>query len=1014
VATAELKSSLESFVKFARSLKGDEKSEAQIFLDHFFRALGHGGVQEAGATLEFRIAKKPGSAQLELIKGDDAVKAKGGKKFADLLWPERVLIEMKSRKENLEKHYDQAFEYWTHIVPKRPPYVILCNFDEFWIYDFNTQLFDPVEKLLTRDLASNSAGLNFLLPHAQKPIFGNNRVEVTRKAADTFADVFRKIIARGEDRTRAQRYILQLLVSVVAEDLGLLPGEIVTTLLAESEKNPPASYDLLGGLFQQMARAEPARGGRYTGVDYFNGGLFSVVDPIELKHGEAYALHHAALTHDWAQVKPEIFGTLFQHSMDAGERHAFGAHFTSEFDIQKVVGPTIVRPWRERIEAAKSDKAALVAALDDLRKFQVLDPACGSGNFLFVAYREMKRLERDLLVRLQRARAKIELTSAVSIQQFHGLDTQPFAVELAKVTLMLAKELELREADRLGASEGLFFQEKPLPLDNLDANIRCADALFTAWPKADAIIGNPPYLGAKLLKPTYGPDYVQKMRKAYPDVPGMADLCVYWFRKAHDHLAPGGRAGLVGTQNIRNIKSRAGSLDYIVGHGGTITEAVSSQVWSGEAAVHVSIVNWEKTSASSNEMGSAGFQPAASGILPDGGEAEDSGAPRDRSRANRQDAGSDGQDARAPLRILTFQRGDSVDSPWETFELPVINSSLSAGIDVTAAGPLLANTAPQRCFNGQMIGHPSFLISAETRAEWVARDPRNAEVTFPYLNGDDALSGVGFERYVIDFGQRDRFTAESYPLPFDHVRSTVLPARERKAEEGKDAAGKVRPHHKAFLAHWWRLSFGRPEMLSVITPLPRYLACSYVTKRPIFIFVSSAVRPSNLIQVFGFADDYSFGILQSHLHWLWFTTKCGKLKGDFRYSAESVFDTFPWPQTPTKAQIAEVAAAAVALRALRREIMAQLGYSLRELYRTLEEPGANPLREAHTRLDTAVRAAYAMPKAADPLAFLLALNLTLAAKEKAGEKITPPGLPLPDAEHATFITADCISVADLP
>ena len=138
----------------------------------------------------------------------------------------------------------------------------------------------------------------------------------------------------------------------------------------------------------------------------------------------------------------------------------------------------------------------------------------------------------------------------------------------------------------------------------------------------------------------------------------------------------------------------------------------------------------------------------------------------------------------------------------------------------------------------------------------------------------------------------------------------------------------------------------------------------------------------------------------------------GKQMGQHSSHSDTVFDTFPWPQTPTKGQIAEVAAAAVALRALRREIMTKLGYSLRVLYRTLEEPGANPLREAHTRLDTTVRAAYAMPKAVDLLALRLALNLTLVTKETAGENITPPGLPLPEAERALFITTACVEVAE--
>jgi SAM-dependent methyltransferase len=958
VVPDELKTSLAAFVKFARTLKGDEKSESQTFLNEFFRALGHDNAVAAGATFEFRVAKKPGSAQLELLKGEPAVKAKGGKKFADLLWPDRVLIEMKSRGQHLEKHYDQAFEYWTHIVPKRPPYVILCNFDEFWIYDFNTQLFDPIDRIPLRTLADDWSSFGFLLPAPREPVFGNNRVAVTRKAADVLAKIFKDLVFRKIPREKAQRFILQLLVALVSEDIGLLPDQIVTRTLKDCTEGQ-SSYDLLGGLFRQMNSQQSAEGGRFVGVEYFNGGLFSVIDPVELKHAEAYALHDAARHNDWSKVKPEIFGTIFQQSMDAKERHAFGAHFTSEFDIQKVVGPTIVRPWRERIKAAAS-LAELRSLLTELRRFRVLDPACGSGNFLYVAYRELKRLERELLVRLRDKGEKADrLVSAISLTQFYGIDIVPFAVELARVTLTLAKELELAEAKKTEDADGVLVFEKPLPLDNLEKQVICGDALFTTWPAADAIIGNPPYLGAKLLKPTHGADYAKKVRSAFPNVPGMADFCVYWFRKGHDQLAPGGRAGLVGTQNIRNINSRAGGLDYIVQNGGVITDAVATQVWSGDAQVHVSIVNWTKGDA-----------------------------PGD--------------------KTLKLQRGDSVDSAWETYVVPVINSSLSLGVDVTRAGPLIANTKPQRCFNGQMIGHSGFLVSADDRAKWLAQDPKVAEVTFPYLNGEDALSGSPLDRYVIDFEQRDRFQAEAYSIPFDHIRKTVLPDRERKAEEGKDAAGKVRTHHKSFLAHWWRLSFGRPEMLAVIKPLPRFLACSYVTKRPIFIFVSSNIRPSNLIQVFGFADDYSFGILQSSLHWIWFTTKCGKLTARFRYSAESVFDTFPWPQSPTRGQIAEVAGAAVALRKLRREVMATHGWSLRELYRKSEEPGDNPLRTAQTRLDTAVRAAYGMPTKADMLAFLLALNLTLAAKEKAGVPITPPGLPLRESERASFITDDCV------
>jgi SAM-dependent methyltransferase len=929
----ELKSALNEFVRFAQILRGDEKSEAQTFLDHFFRALGHDGVIEAGATFEFRVAKKPGSPQLELIKGNGA-RPKGGKKFADLLWPDRVLIEMKSRGEKLERYYDQAFDYWSHIVPHRPPFVILCNFNEFWIYDFNTQLFDPVDRVALPELPDNIASFNFLLPVWKPPIFGNNRVEVTRKAADEMATVFREIVARGEDRQTAQRFILQLVVAMVAEDIDLLPRELVTEILYECAEKNASPYDLIGGLFRQMATREKARGGRFEKVDYFNGGLFEVVDPIELKRAESYRLHEAARNNKWRHVRPEIFGTLFQESMHKKERHAYGGHFTSEFDIRKVVGPTIVRPWRERIDAAGKSVGELRKALADLRKFRVLDPACGSGNFLFIAYREMKRLERDILLRLREVSKREPLESAISLHQFFGIDIIPFAVELGKVTLMLAKELELIEAQKLAETDQLLIEEKPLPLDNLDKNIICADALFTEWPEADAIIGNPPYLGSRYLAQEHGYEYARKVHARFPAVPKMADFCTHWFRLAHDALPDGGRAGLVGTNTVRQSESREASLDYVVKNGGTITEAVSSEVWSGEASVHVSIVNWVK--------------------------------------------GND-----AAKKILSTQVGHSADSPWCIEELDYIAPTLSAKTDVRAALSLDANHEPKVVFVGQYPFNEGFLLSPDEAEDILKRHPDHRDVLFPYKIGRD-LSTVGRPtRWIIDFGKRDQFEARKFAAAFERIENLVMPDVLQHAEREKVATGKPSTRWTRLAQRWWQLRDQQPGTIAAIKSIPRYIACSRVTRWPTFEFVSSAIHPDNTLVVFPFADDYSFGVLQSGLHTEWFAARCSTLGTGFRYTSDTVFDSFPWPQKPSRGQIKAVAESAVALRALRHDTMQKLNCSLRDLYRTLEQPGDNPLRDAHARLDAAVRAAYGMPEDADPLGFVLELNLATAAKRKS-------------------------------
>jgi hypothetical protein len=411
---------------------------------------------------------------------------------------------------------------------------------------------------------------------------------------------------------------------------------------------------------------------------------------------------------------------------------------------------------------------------------------------------------------------------------------------------------------------------------------------------------------------------------------------------------------------------------------GTITEAVDNQPWSGEANVHVSIVNWAKTKDPLLLPAKRRLWFKAESVL-----------------------------AKPRRKHATGPASKEFDLNFR--DVDQINSAISDQTDVSGAGPLACNTHPQRCFNGQMLGHQGFLLTAEQRAKIVTSDPKSAEVIHPYLNGVEMLTiGGGGERFVLDFEQRDQLEAASYSGAFAWVRTHVLPDREKKAESGKGETGEMRPHHKAFLSRWWQLGFGRPEMLSVIKPLPRYLVCAYVTKRPIFLFVAPEFRPSNLIQVFGFADDYSFGILQSHAHWLWFITKCGKLKSDFRYSAESVFDTFPWPQQPGAKAVQTVAEAGREIRRIRAETLPTMKGGLRALYRTLELPGTNPLKTAHQALDAAVLAAYGFNARQDLLTQLLALNHSVAIQSAAHRAVINPGLPpgteCPDA----FVTVDCI------
>ena len=579
--------STEEFIKFAKTLKGDEKGEAQTFLNHFFQIFGYEDVITAGGSFESRIKFS-----------DDTTK------FADCLFaPEGhpgVLIEMKKRSEkNLEKHFEQVKNYWIEMDPntviregaRRPNYIILCNFDEFIIYN-EINLADKID---INDLSSRISAFNFMYPDGKQPNFRVNIEKISKEVARTIGEIYKyEIFDKKEDPLKVQRFLLQCVLSMFSEDFGLLPNGLFTTLVKNCVSGKENTYDELGGLFRQMSSKTQAEAGKYKNVPYFNGGLFKKVEPLLLDCSILRLLENACEV-NWTSVDPAIFGSLFEGTMNAEQRHEFGAHFTSEDDIKKIVIPCIVRPWKERISSAQTIPA-LEKLLNELKQYKVLDPACGSGNFLFVAYLELKKIELDILDKISdilvENNSKKRITqlypfSVISTTQFFGIEIQPVAVELAKVTMMLAKEIGVDRWNKHWYGDTLFEIDSSLPLDNMDKNILCQDALLTDWPEFDVVIGNPPYQSKNKMKTEMDNAYIEEVRQNFPDVPGKADYCVFWFRKAHELMKKGQRAGLVGTNTIRQNDSRVGGLDYIVDNGGTIFDAVSTQVWSGDAAVHV-------------------------------------------------------------------------------------------------------------------------------------------------------------------------------------------------------------------------------------------------------------------------------------------------------------------------------------------------------------------------------------------------------------------------------------------
>jgi hypothetical protein len=548
------------------------------------------------------------------------------------------------------------------------------------------------------------------------PVFVASQEAVTREAVALITNLYRHLGDRDAAPVDDLRdFVLQCVWCMFAEDLGQLEGHLFTQLVDGLLENPQrSSSDDLGQLFDWLNRAGARPpGGLYAHTPYANGGLFEDPARVHLAPDELAVLR-LATEFDWRKVEPHIFGSLLQGTLGPEAQWELGAHYTHEVDIRKAVRPSIVEPWRERIENAES-LGEVRRLQGDLLNYVVLDPACGSGNFLYIAYRELRRLEarlrereREMLLAGGLAAEQATLSAFFSLENIKGIEIDSFAVALARVTLWMGHKLAVDE---------LQLAETTLPLEDL-SGIRQGDALRVEWPRADVIVGNPPFHGDRHLRQLLGDDYVEWLRATFNC--GIRDHCVYWFRKAHDHLDAGHRAGLVGTNSISQNRGRDASLNYIVENGGVIVDAVSSQDWPGEANVDVSIVNWIK-------------QPASD-----------------------------------PLRfVLDNQEVEGIDTALTPSTIPIAD-----------VPPIPSQR--NRAFQGFLPG-AQYDISVERADELLAMtDARYADVVKPYLDGRDITRRPDQtpSRYTIDFAQMTLEQAMAYPAALDVVREQAKEQRE--------------------------------------------------------------------------------------------------------------------------------------------------------------------------------------------------------------------------------------------
>lgn len=888
--------------KFSKDWKDEisEKAESQTFWNEFFAVFGirrrQVGIFEAKLT-----------------------KLNGNRGFIDVFWAGKLVCEQKSRGQDLDKAFHQAIEYLeatAKVAPEQlPRYVIVCDFEFLRLYDLDLNTHTEIR---VEQLSDHIHLFGFL--HDQVAEIKQAEEAANIEAAEKMGKLHDQLEAIGYDGHALQVILIRLLFCLFAEDTGIFAKYQFTHFIQRKTKADGSDLAAqLSHLFHVLNQPENQRlknlDADLAEFAYINGQLFAEFLPPASFDDEMRTLLLEACEMDWSKISPEIFGALFQSVMNPQERRSLGAHYTSEDNIFKVISSLFMDDLRSEFDdiRKKGRGKARIASLDTfhekLSNLDFLDPACGCGNFLIVAYRELRLLELDVIEEIYKKDQLLDVATIVrcNVSQFHGIEIDEFPAQIARVAMWLVDhQMNMLVSQHYGTH----FARIPL---KASADIQNDNALKIMWAAVDYIFGNPPFVGSKFMtleqKECF--DLIAK------DIPNSSslDFVAAWHIKASRYMNnhPHVETAFVSTNSITQGEQVAVLWDYILKQGLSIHFAHRTFHWQsaakGKAAVHCVII---------------------------------------------------GFGAKVHEKKYIFEYENGKGGP-EKIEAKNINGYLVDAKDILVGKRRKPICNVPEIIKGNYYAKSEGLIVEEKDLDYLITNEPNAKKWIKLLIGADEFINSK-KRYCLWLVNCPPEELRKMPLVVERVK--------RVKEDRLKSTDKGMQH----LVPTQFRETNNPDSCLVI-PVVSSETRQYIPMG----FIDKSTISTNANLIMPNATPYHFGILMSEMHNAWLRTFAGRLKSDYRYSKDIVYNNFPFPQNPTPQQKQSIERAAQTVLDVRANYPES---SLGDLYDSLLMPA--DLRKAHKALDKVVDAAYGQQKfshEAERVGFLFEAYECLVAAE---------------------------------